>query len=458
MNAPHLDDCLVGKRSTLRAILMLFVVVGLSACIATSPVVGQSFTPESRSASLNPLTIAARIFPVSWSPDSQILAYWTFTAQEVKQDFMYPPGTLYFANAKTGQTCKSVLQIGYGYTSNPLAWLHDGRVLFISNDGQVKIGSPCDDNYDTITDLFPSRVHSIASHNSNHTVFLLNSENGFLRYEPQTKSVQKIDSQVRGAGISWSPSEEYFAVTAAGHSPDFIAHTFAVAKSTGDVLEIVTWKHFDAEGSFGGPIWLNENQFLIQQTIDRGPLLVTIGKGAIGIAPRLFGLAPKRNMKAAAARIQDSSPYHIALSTPNEDGESRTLLYHSENAQVEYLPFPDVQSWSFSPNGKAFVAVDSRLAPYRLWSRTIDPIDSALKPLPTEKLDPFPVSWSPKGDSLAVRTSDGLAIFSVPDGARVGSWDTDIPAVFPALWSPNVEFLAWQSEDGKLFVVHVPKR
>jgi hypothetical protein len=62
-------------------------------------------------ATLDSVITAARILPHSWSPDSETLAYWTFTEEEVALDFTLPPGTLHFYNVTTGESCQSAIDV-----------------------------------------------------------------------------------------------------------------------------------------------------------------------------------------------------------------------------------------------------------------------------------------------------------------------------------------------------------
>ncbi len=440
--------------------------IGLCACVGTNTTSTAAPTPQTTSAKIispepsstliSPLVIAARIFPQSWSPDSQFLAYWTFTADEVNKDFTYPPGTLHFINARSGQSCQSALQIGYGYFSKPLTWLHDGQVLIITEDGQVKLGSPCGDTYDTITNVFPARIYSVASNTSNRTVFLLDSDQGFFLYKPQPQSIRKVDAQVKGEGISWSPSGERFVVTSTDQPPKFIAQTFTVDQGTGKVLDVIMWNHDDGKGRFAGPIWLNDDQFVIQQTLDRGPLFVTVKKDVVAIASRLFGLASEPRTRATAASAQGTSDYHIAVSGLGPNKDTHSLLYHSEDGQVEKLPFPFVGD--FSPNGLGLIGYDDT---NHLWIRQVEPVGNEPHRISIEKNNPFPITWSPNGDFFAISSNHGIQLLSVSKGGQEKFWDTGAYSIIPGPWAPNGELLAARgnSQTGEaLFIIPVNKR
>lgn len=103
---------------------------------------------------VTPFITAARIFPHSWSPDSTLLAYWTFTAEEVKEDFKLPPGTLHFLNVATGRICTFPYPVGYSYLGDRIFWFATSEVFLVTDDHQVIAGDPCANNF-TESTLWP---------------------------------------------------------------------------------------------------------------------------------------------------------------------------------------------------------------------------------------------------------------------------------------------------------------
>jgi len=121
-------------------------------------------TPVSPGVQIEPVVTAGMIRFHSWSPDGETLAYWEFTPEEAAVSYTYPPGSLEFLNARTGQTCPSPYAVGYGYFSDSIAWLPDGRILIVTG-GEVIIGTPCGDDFATLT-IFPAPITSIAVPNN----------------------------------------------------------------------------------------------------------------------------------------------------------------------------------------------------------------------------------------------------------------------------------------------------
>lgn len=415
----------------------------------SSPIPSPTFRPnEGR---VQPIVTAGDIQVHSWSPNGQWLAYWEFTAAEAEKSFEYPPGTLHFFNSQTGETCESTQRIGYGYSANPLDWLADGRVLIITDAHQTLAGKPCSDNFSNLNSLFPFQIHNISSHNPQQTLFVLVGEKETLVFDSQSQDTRPVQG---GTGISWAPSGKRFSTTTRTGPPDFIANTFVVDAETGKILDNVKWKYPDAEGQWSGPTWLDDEQFVIGNTLDQGPILVTIGKNVIEIAPELFNRPSAPTLDAAAQASNDSDRYHIALSDLAENIKG-TLLYHSENGEVEELPFQ--RFGEFSPNGSSLIAYEDG---YKAWTRALDPAETQSNLFLTQKEHPFPISWSLEGNRTAVHSANEILVFSIPFGEKLKAWKTESESIFPGPWSPDGRFLAAEGDLGSnqraLYVVKVP--
>jgi WD40 repeat protein len=367
--------------------------------------------------------------PYTWSDDGDVLAYWAFTPEEVKVDYTSPPGTLNFYRASTGGICQSAIKVGYPYSGNdPITWAADRQVI-IQADVRFLEGTPCQDDFKPIGDQ--SKLTPIT--------------------DPST---------------SLSPSGKLYAVNQDLFTSNLDAKTSVIDAKTNQVVQVIKWRHLDGEGPLPAPMWLNDNQFLIQSTLDRGPLLATVGQEAIEVAPKLFGHSSEvactdtpcdTYLAAKAAILTGTSGYHIALyATGTASNFSKVLLYHSENQQVEELPFTEFGG--FSPGGQAFIGYEEG---YRAWIRAEDPISSEAHLFLSQSANPFPVRWSPDGNLLAVSSSDGISIFSIPTSTQIGFWNTGGYSIFPTTWSPNSEFLAVQgylpNGGGEaLFVIRMP--
>lgn len=398
-----------------------------------------SLTTEGSGVLARPITTAARLFPHTWSPDGRVLAFWTFTAEETAVDYTLPPGALHFLKSPTNQACPSPYPVGYDYSGEGkvLAWLTDGRVVLRTDDRMV-VGTPCE------ADFIP-----------------IPSEHGL----PIAPSVDP----------SLSPGERYQARTVIVDTTERLVETSIVETSTGAVKQTVRWSYPEAEGGPGlGGKWLTEDQFLIRQTLDRGPLLVSVREGVVPVAPTLFkrpAAVPCSKepcgtyLAATGAAVVGTSTYHLVLYGVGAEADfPNLLLYHSDSGEVEGL---DARHQAgFSPDGRWLILYTAEAkasrALYALSLRAVDPPGSAVHPLTIVDQNPLPLAWSPQGDKVAVRSSEGITLFVLPDGDQVGVWKTGDYAPVSALWSPDGKSLAVRGalpngRDEALFILHVPE-
>jgi len=191
-------------------------------------------TPTAIPMAIEPLVTAAMVRFDSWSPDSETLAYWTFTPEEAAVSYTYPAGTLHFLKARTGQICSYPYDAAYGYGAGPLTWLPDGKVIVHSGD-QARRGTPCGDDFTIITDEFSVSVSNTA------------------------------------ASISPKGNHRASTVTRTEADGTLSAVTTIVNASTGQVEDVINWTHRGGEGELGlGGQWLTEDQFLsIHKTFDQ---------------------------------------------------------------------------------------------------------------------------------------------------------------------------------------------
>lgn len=372
------------------------------------PTVVETANPER---TVTPVATAARIFPLSWSPNSEMLAYWTFTDEEVALDFTLPPGTLNFFNVSTGESCQSSIEVAYGYFSPTLFWLPDGRVQLLVEDGTMA-GTPCQDDFKVIDGS---------------------------QYNVSTD-------------LSLSPSGDYRVHTNEIESTRF--KTTLTNESTGELLAAVDWQTIAALGNPGlGGQWLTPDEFLIQQSTE-GPLLVSIKGEVIPVAAQIFNQSVaaicdvatcETTLAAIGITAGDGDTYHLVLYGKGVETNFPPIrLYHSENDLVEELDFR--QHGGFSPDGRTLLLLATDVSEklvYSLALRAIDPPASEpLTFLTSATINPLPVVWSPDSTMLATNSANNIIIFS-NIGEVIARYDVaDWESTMPTVWSPNSQYLA----------------
>jgi hypothetical protein len=261
------------------------------------------------------------------------------------------------------------------------------------------------------------------------------------------------DAELGKADTALSPECGYRVRTLAEDQADstISAVTTITDTLTGEVENVVEWKHEGGVGELGlGRQWLTEDLFLVNQTLDRGPLLITVGNATIEVASELFGLPPKEqwdpdkltDLRAEGELVRRTQTYHIVL----DGAGTEVMLYHSETAEVERIPLRYPSYLAFSPDGRWLMLYEryhkDGYERQALSIRPVDPPGSEARLFAEE----FSCAvWSPEGMEIAVGLPGGaISVFSLPDGVQLGSWATGQYEALPIAWSPDGNLLAVQ--------------
>ena len=443
-----------------------------SATPALSPIPSVR-TPPAEARSLEPVTTAARLLPHSWSPTGEILAFWTWTPQEIQVDFLYPPGHLFFYDRTTGRVCPSPVPVTYPYFASTLAWMPDGTALLLSAENQLVEFTPCRDRSPEAVRDLPEPIWSIqrvphprlllrtvagtltgVEVSTLETTLILSGERSDYLYDRETHALRRLDGRLVAG--SFSPDGTYLAV-----SDD--TGTRVIHLTTGTVEAEATWSSQPAEGAPGPDVWLSNREVLVTAPVIGGPLILTPGRGVVRVAPEYLGLdCSNRVCRARGARSADT--YHLLVQAPGREGRDVWYLYHAESGQAENLgPLTDPR---FSPDGRWLAALqdfNGREAS-AAWVRSTDP--PGREPLVFAPVRPHGfLAWSPDSRRLALHLDDGVAVLEPAHEWRwAGRWRTAGFEPIAALWSPDARHLAIQGaspqagEENALFVVEAPWR
>lgn len=388
----------------------------------------------------------------SWSPDGSVLAYWTFTAQEVAESYLYPPGALHFLDTRTGQSCAYPHPVAYGYFDSPIAWTPDSQILTLADDGQARLSQPCADTAQIVTDWFPAPPYSTPSQSQDHGQLLISSEQGYGLFDWAARTLYPIDGVYPWMenGYSWSPDGEHLAINAMERFTDHIAvQLYSVAAEDGATTKLLAGRQRNGLGSVGGPDWISTTHMLIPQTLDQGPLLVTLGDefGLQPVVPELFHTTLNDGQTALATPADAHGVYHIVLTDWGSDGtmSSPIRVYHSDTGAVEQLPFHN--AFSLSPDGQ-WILLNSPTDPQQPRCIALKSLASAA---PATCLAPgaewLAAAWSPDSTQLALAYPDTVTVYMVAGDQLYASQPTGSPPATDILWSPDGRTLAVTSHD-----------
>lgn len=362
-------------------------------------------TPTATFTTLPPTLIvdAQEIRIPSISPDREWIAFWIPVEGESEVGISYTALTFY--HVADGEMCVHEDIAGlvqYEIPDTYHFWLPDGRVVAILTH-QPYIGLPCQE------------------------------------FEPAAAFWGE-------AQTAFSPSGRYRATT----THDGKNATTVIADMTsGAVMNQVEWTHRGGQMvcCVGGR-WMSDDLFMINWSLDRGPLMVRVGGEVIEVVPTLFGMKPSALAEqpdvAYGAVDEAGAAYHILLERRSAAEGAPFLLFHSHTGEVESLSYRGI--WGagdgadyrggFSPDGGWLLLqlpLNEQRQDYSLhFVRPVDgPADAA------RLLAQFTGSaqWSPDGDLLAFDELDGIVrVMTFPEGEIIEYWSHPAYRLWPVGW------------------------
>jgi hypothetical protein len=394
-------------------------------------------TPAALATSLRQLTTARYLSLESWSPDGQWLAAWVDAS--TPEPGVPAPGneTMRFVETSSGHHCDHPeLQRQEGIDGSPqVVWLEDGMVRVDALGGR-----PCAGSFATLPGplyepMPPAEGGAVSADRRFRadTEVLSTDEDGTVQHMETT--LTQLENDRVGARVPWKRSV-WFSGTPIGQ-------------------------------------WLPDGSFLIRQTLDRGPLRVTLDGTVSEIAPELFDV-PGTGANDDSAQLAFAVPgeglaYHLALWSRRHG----LRLHHPETGTVESLDgdLPELPRGNDSPDSfkienplwgtpwpAGWLVVEGPST--ATFARRADPPGGPWTLLPADR---DASRWSPDGRYLATRRGWGpdaeLELVSFPDLAPVSR--QPVPWLERPAWSPDGRKLAVTANSGDgvggaLYLVDVP--
>ena len=381
-------------------------------------------TPTPTLAPLDPLVTAPFLYFAGWSPDSRVLAYWTYSQEEVnslppESATGYPPGVLHFYDTASGATCDYPFPAHYSFLLPTFAWQADGRAAVRGDDSVIRLNTPCQDDFSTVSgaeaemflgnpEFSPSGLYQA------HAEIDTDSENGIVNY-----------------------------------------HLTITDLATQSVVNTLEWQVPQALGTYTSPggEWVDDGLFLINSSMERGPILLRVGETPQYILQDLFHLPGtcleagcEYNLYATAQRDEFTGSLHVLLMASGlQESPSDVLLYHAEDGSVEPLSATYFRWPGFSPDGK-WILLDPDGSSDELWLRPVDPVGSRTIRCAEGIVSPWTPAFSPNGLHLAYSTQNGLVeVMTLADQTVLGTWSLAPFETQKITWSPNGTSLAVES-------------
>ncbi|MCB9418955.1 MAG: hypothetical protein H6667_04085 [Ardenticatenaceae bacterium] len=301
-----------------------------------------------------PIFVGGDVRLQGWSPNGRYLAYFEYTEEQLAASPVDIPGTAQgtftFYDAVTEQKCQRYALDGrfpyegpeYGFR---FTWLANGDLLIFTEDGQaIQTNDPCGQE-ENLTAFFPEPIRSVGFY-LNDQLLLLTGTSAYWLYNVENHNIYPIAEITPDLfnNLVPSPGGTYIGVTLAGNyagnrSP--IGGTRVVDVVTGQIVARYDWEPANAlDGTFGGPVWLNENEMIITFSLDKGPFFMTVDGEVRPLLP-FFGLefTGEPFLPYADVYVEpDSGHYHILLTDWGWSEEKMPpQVYHSDTDLVETL-------------------------------------------------------------------------------------------------------------------------
>ena len=317
---------------------------------------------------------------VSWSPDGRYLAYYEYTEEQVAESPVEGlrgtyPGTFVFYDSQTGEKCTDYPFSGLfnyegGGNGSQWLWLPNGELLLNLPDGQlVQTAAPCEPG-ENIAALLPQAISTIGPLSPNEQWLILEAGGQYWLYSFSDQNAHPI-AEVQTDGFNnliWSPDSLHISITLAGNytgdrSP--IGGTRVIDVATGEIIARHDWEPANAlDGTFGGPVWVSNDAFVVTLSLDQGPFLMDLRGDVQPLLPSLFDetfdpnnywppldvYADAENGRYAILRSNEGREGAAKLYTFTPDGESLEIL---DNPAFVYRIFPN-GTVGYDGNGRYF--------------------------------------------------------------------------------------------------------
>ncbi|MBX3058946.1 MAG: hypothetical protein KF770_20970 [Anaerolineae bacterium] len=369
-----------------------------------------------------PIFTGGNVRLMGWSPDSRYLAYFEYTEEQLAQS-IYPdvpgtaPGTFTIYDTVTTEKCQRYLLDGTFGHEGPghgqrHTWLSNGDLLIVTEDGQVwQADAPCG-REQNLAGAFAEPIRYIVNVSPDGDYVLFAGQTAYWLYHLESGAVHPIEEIEPDFfnNLVWSPDGQILAVTLAGNytgdrSP--VGGTRLVNVASGEIFESYDWEPVNAlDGTFGGPVWLNETEMVMTVSYDQGPFLMTVDGQVRPLLP-LFGLDYVRgqNLPRADVFVEAASKhYHILLSDMGGNGPRlQPQIYHSDTDSVETM--------LVGPGDNVYLRSDGAIVVYgggnaRL--RDITAVNQPLRQAPT--CDPL---WRVPQTPYVVQSTDDYRVVTV---------------------------------------------
>ena len=353
--------------------------------------------------------------------------------------------SLDFLDSKTGQLCATHPKFTVSSDLHDrYAWLPEGRLLFLSADGDLVLVTPCQPTVETLTARYPETFTQILTpmvdaHLVKHEKILLKSAQAYWLLDSDNLQVQPIPdvsptpSNQQQDAFSWSLAGDRLAISQHNRDPKKPENTiFIISTDHGDVVQHLTLSDVSSN-NLSSIEWLSDHELLasVQDTLSIIDLQASPPK-VTNVFKDLFSL----NIAfpgdiSSLTTVPDLSGRSFQLAVRiNHPRNQSIYVYHSESGKVDIL-HPDANALLFFSGGNW--AELNKLEDMNNLQDTFElfwPDDPAKASQRLNITGHIPrnypmlfLKYLVEKSQILVSSSQGISRVSIPDGRLLNFWE-----------------------------------
>jgi WD40 repeat protein len=417
---------------------------------------------------VEPVLQAETLSMGSWSLDGAYLVF-GLTEYSMTDGVEQVMIDLRFLDVKTGEVCQpsqSQWRQSSGLYEHS-AWLPDGRLLYLTDAGEVLAFTPCVPDAEDLTSRIPVRLTQVAAvDKSSGHILVMNEEAYWLMdgISLELRKIEGIPTESYRPAYAWSPDGERLALSLmSGPEAEDEAFVYVLDWASAQVEHVIPLA--GASDAYLPRVdWLTRDELLIHYKTVTIMDFRSEPPATTDVLKEIFLLDiafPFDAWGMDTVSLKDGTGYVIGVQV-NHPRNTGSYIYSSVTGQVEVFQ-SDVSGLIFLPDGQWMRLLRWEDPPTTRDEYELVWLDGSQEPIrltveghtPRAHFQIFP-GYLPVTFQLVFSSSQGISLVSLPDGKTVGFWDISSDAdYFGVMASPNGEALIVESGGDGLYYIPV---
>ena len=384
---------------------------------------------------LHPLLNGQFITLGSWSHDGRFLLFSQLQTTDDGTETM-----LSFLNVETGEICQS--EMSYPPESDfreKHVWLPDGRLVYISEDGEMDLLKPCVTSTERLTDHYPERFTEVAAYDPEGSRILLLSQDSYWILDSTSLDGWPIPDvgpnpyEFHWDHFAWSPDGERLAISRLnGREREAGSNLYLIDGDSGQLIGSQLLD-YATDQSAPGVEWLTYDELLLHTdgilaVVDyrsQSPKITNVIKDIFDL-----DIAYPHDIASMSSIVDPAGESYFLAVRINQPGNQDVYLYHSESGNVERY-HPSTDPIFFFPGGEWAELPGIQFDPPEQDEFELVWVDTPGKEpqrIVVQGHTPrnYPVlfpSYLPQSSQITFHSSQGISLVSIPDGEMLMFWE-----------------------------------